>query len=39
MNEIYKILEEVELGGPGSGRRPEGGGDKKAQVVELKQYL
>jgi predicted ABC-type ATPase len=29
MNEIYKILEEVELGGPGSGRRPEGGGDKE----------
>ena len=30
MNEIYKILEEVELGGPGSGRRPEGGGDKES---------
>ncbi len=30
MNEIYKILEEVELGGPGSGRRPEGGGDEES---------
>jgi predicted ABC-type ATPase len=30
MSEIYKILEEVELGGPGSGRRPEGGGDKES---------
>lgn len=30
MNEIYKILEEVELGGPGSGRRPEGGGNKES---------
>ena len=29
MSEIYKILNEVELGGPGSGRRPEGGGDKE----------
>lgn len=26
MNEIYKILEEVNMGGVGSGRRPEGGG-------------
>ena len=26
MNEIYKILEEVKMGGVGSGRRPEGGG-------------
>ena len=30
MNEIYKILEEVDLGGVGSGRRPEGGGDKES---------
>jgi predicted ABC-type ATPase len=30
MSEIYKILNEVELGGPGSGRRPEGGGDKES---------
>jgi len=30
MSEIYKILEEVELGGPGSGRQPEGGGDKES---------
>ena len=30
MNEIYKILEEVNLGGEGSGRRPEGGGDKES---------
>lgn len=29
MNEIYKILEDVEFGGPGSGRRPEGGGDNE----------
>ena len=29
MSEIYKILNEVELGGPGSGRRPEGGGDNE----------
>ena len=29
MSEIYKILEEVELGGVGSGRRPEGGGDNE----------
>jgi hypothetical protein len=27
MSEIYKILAEVELGGVGSGRHPEGGGD------------
>ena len=26
MNEIYKILEDVKMGGVGSGRRPEGGG-------------
>jgi predicted ABC-type ATPase len=31
MNEIYKILEEVDLGGVGSGRRPEGGGDKESK--------
>jgi predicted ABC-type ATPase len=30
MSEIYKILNEVELGGPGSGRRPEGGGGKES---------
>jgi hypothetical protein len=30
MSEIYKILEGVELGGPGSGRQPEGGGDKES---------
>ena len=30
MSEIYKILEGVELGGEGSGRRPEGGGDKES---------
>lgn len=30
INNIYKILQEVELGGPGSGRRPEGGGDKES---------
>lgn len=29
MNKIYAILEEVDFGGPGSGRRPEGGGDKE----------
>jgi hypothetical protein len=36
MNEIYKILEEVELGGPGSGRRPEGGGDKESTGGRVK---
>ena len=30
MNEIYKILDEVELGGVGSGRRPEGGGKSES---------
>lgn len=30
MNQIYKILEEVELGGVGSGRRPEGGGKSES---------
>jgi hypothetical protein len=30
MNEIYKILKEVDLGGVGSGRRPEGGGNKES---------
>lgn len=29
MNKIYAILEEIDFGGPGSGRRPEGGGDKE----------
>jgi hypothetical protein len=33
MSEIYKILEEVELGGEGSGRRPEGGGDSDTPSV------
>ncbi len=36
MNEIYKILEEVELGGVGSGRRPEGGGDKESTGGRVK---
>lgn len=30
MNEIYKILDDVKMGGPGSGRRPEGGSDDKS---------
>ena len=29
MNEIYKILGDIKMGGPGSGRRPEGGGDNE----------
>jgi hypothetical protein len=29
MSQVYRILEQVELGGPGSGRRPEGGGDNE----------
>lgn len=36
MNEIYKILEEVDLGGVGSGRRPEGGGDKESTGGRVK---
>ena len=28
MSKIYKILEQVDFGGPGSGRRPEGGTEK-----------
>ena len=32
MNQVYKILEQVNFGGPGSGRRPEGGGDKETTV-------
>jgi predicted ABC-type ATPase len=30
MNEIYKILDDVKMGGVGSGRRPEGGSDDKS---------
>jgi predicted ABC-type ATPase len=30
MNEIYKILGDIKMGGVGSGRRPEGGGDKES---------
>jgi len=29
MSQIYSILKEVDFGGPGSGRRPEGGNDSK----------
>ena len=32
MNQVYKILEQVNFGGPGSGRRPEGGGDKETII-------
>ena len=35
MNQVYKILEQVKFGGPGSGRRPEGGGDKETSIGKI----
>jgi len=35
MNQVYKILEQVNFGGPGSGRRPEGGGDKEISTGNI----
>ena len=35
MSQVYKILEQVNFGGPGSGRRPEGGGDKETSIGKI----